>query len=159
MGGLANPSTRTIFRHLPKRDRRRAGSTGPSSLRADGTYGLDFPVITIGDMVRAQNVLLDRLKYRTCFMSLAGQWAACRFCNGRVHGDLCSRPFRRHGAPFSQNIAFTSWPTGNSGRPDWHGGNYVAEYRNAVVLSPRMARISPIWEAASTQIRAEPARP
>lgn len=39
------------------------GSTGPSSINpATGNpYGFDFPVVTIGDMVRAQKALLDHL--------------------------------------------------------------------------------------------------
>jgi len=39
------------------------GSTGPSSINpASGTpYGFDFPVVTIGDMVKAQKTLLDHL--------------------------------------------------------------------------------------------------
>jgi homoserine O-acetyltransferase len=39
------------------------GSTGPCSLnpKTNHPYGLDFPVVTIGDMVRAQKALLDHL--------------------------------------------------------------------------------------------------
>ena len=39
------------------------GSTGPSSINPDSgkPYGFDFPVVTIGDMVRAQKALLDHL--------------------------------------------------------------------------------------------------
>ena len=39
------------------------GSSGPQTLKPDGSepYGLDFPVITIADMVRAQNLLIDCL--------------------------------------------------------------------------------------------------
>jgi homoserine O-acetyltransferase len=39
------------------------GSTGPSSInpRTDKPYGLQFPVVTVGDMVRAQRHLIDHL--------------------------------------------------------------------------------------------------
>jgi homoserine O-acetyltransferase len=39
------------------------GSTGPSSINPDTgePYGFDFPVVTIGDMVKAQKALLDHL--------------------------------------------------------------------------------------------------
>ena len=40
------------------------GSTGPSSVdpRAGRSYALNFPLITIADMVRAQKALIDHLK-------------------------------------------------------------------------------------------------
>ena len=39
------------------------GSTGPSSINPETgePYGFDFPVVTIGDMVKAQKALLDHL--------------------------------------------------------------------------------------------------
>ncbi len=39
------------------------GSTGPSSInpKTGEPYGFDFPVVTIGDMVKAQKVLIDHL--------------------------------------------------------------------------------------------------
>lgn len=39
------------------------GSTGPCTYRPDGTkpYGLSFPFVTIGDMVKAQKALMDHL--------------------------------------------------------------------------------------------------
>src|SRR5437764_377446 len=50
------------------------GSTGPASTnRATGKlWGLDFPIITIPDMVRAQAMLLDRLGIETLFCVLGG---------------------------------------------------------------------------------------
>jgi len=40
-----------------------SGSTGPSSINPETgkAYGLDFPVVTIGDMVKAQKALIDSL--------------------------------------------------------------------------------------------------
>lgn len=57
------------------------GSTGPSSInpRTRQVYGLRFPVITIGDMVRAQHELIEHLGVRQLAMvaggSIGGQQA------------------------------------------------------------------------------------
>src|SRR4051812_17855856 len=62
------------------------GSTGPSSInrRTARPWGLEFPVITIRDMVRAQAMLLDHLGIESLFSVAGGsmggmqvlQWAA-----------------------------------------------------------------------------------
>ena len=133
-----------------------AGSTGPSSPRADGTpYGLDFPVITIGDMVRAQNVLLDRLEIPDLFCVIGGsmggmqvlQWAAAH--GERVFSAIPIATAARHS---SQNIAFHE-----VGRqailadPDWQGGNYTAENtapRKGLAVARMAAHITYLSEAA-----------
>ena len=133
-----------------------AGSTGPSSQRADGTpYDLDFPVITIGDMVRAQNVLLDRLKIPDLFCVIGGsmggmqvlRWAAAH--GERVFSAIPIATAARHS---SQNIAFHE-----VGRqailadPDWHGGNYAAENtapRKGLAVARMAAHITYLSEAA-----------
>ncbi|MFC1734550.1 homoserine O-acetyltransferase [Candidatus Hydrogenedentota bacterium] len=57
------------------------GSTGPSSINPEtgASYGLAFPVVTIGDMVRAQKALIEHLSIETllsvCGGSMGGMQA------------------------------------------------------------------------------------
>ena len=109
------------------------GSTGPASTNpvTGKVWGLDFPIITIPDMVRAQAMLLDRLGIDTLLCVTGGsmggmqalQWTAA-FPN-RVFSALSVASSTRHSA---QNIAFHEL-----GRqavmadPDWHHGRYFEQ--------------------------------
>jgi homoserine O-acetyltransferase len=50
------------------------GSSGPSSInpKTNQPYGLDFPVVTIGDMVKAQKALMDHLGIRSILCLIGG---------------------------------------------------------------------------------------
>ncbi len=107
------------------------GSTGPASLDpATGKpYGLDFPLVTIRDMVRAQAMLLDRLGVPDLFLCIGGsmggmqvlQWAS--LFPERVFAAMPIATGPRHSA---QNIAFHE-----VGRqaimadPAWEEGRYL----------------------------------
>jgi len=109
------------------------GTTGPASLNpATGRpYGLDLPVVTIKDMVRAQAMLIDYLGIDTLFCVAGGsmggmqvlQWVAS--FPERVFAAMPIATAARHSA---QNIAFHE-----VGRqavmadPDWRGGRYLKE--------------------------------
>ena len=108
------------------------GSSGPGSLAGDGhPYAMRFPVITIGDMVRAQAMLLDHLGIARLHAVVGGSmggmqaldWAAS--CPDRVKAALVIASTARHSA---QNIAFHEL-----GRqaimadPNWRDGNYYAD--------------------------------
>jgi len=106
------------------------GSAGPATVDpATGRpFGLDFPVITIADMVRAQKLLVDALGIDQLFAVIGGsmggmqvlQWAAAY--PEKVFAAVPIATAARHSA---QNIAFHE-----VGRqavladPDWHGGAY-----------------------------------
>src|SRR3546814_10681726 len=87
------------------------GSTGPKSLDpATGEpWALDFPVITVADMVRAQKLLIDRLGIDKLFCGIGGsmggmqvlQWAASY--PEKVFAAVPIAPAARRTA---QNIAF-----------------------------------------------------
>jgi homoserine O-acetyltransferase/O-succinyltransferase len=112
------------------------GTTGPASInpKTGKPWGLDFPVITVRDMVRAQAMLLDHLGIGTLFAvaggSLGGmqvlQWAVSY--PERVFSALPLAAATRHSA---QNIAFHE-----VGRqaimadPEWRQGRYFAEGSN-----------------------------
>jgi homoserine O-acetyltransferase len=105
------------------------GSTGPRSRRPGGSlWGTDFPTITIGDMVRAQRLLIDQLGIPGLFAVVGGsmggmqalEWAA-------TYPDLVFAALPIAAASFhsAQNIAFHE-----VGRqaifadPDWENGAY-----------------------------------
>jgi len=109
------------------------GTTGPASLDpATGRpYGLDLPVVTIRDMVRAQAMLIDHLGIEILFCVVGGsmggmqvlQWAATY--PSRVFAAMPIATAAKHS---SQNIAFHE-----VGRqavmadPDWRKGRYLEE--------------------------------
>ncbi len=109
------------------------GTTGPASTNpATGRpYGLDLPVVTIRDMVRAQAMLIDHLGIDRLFCVAGGsmggmqvlQWAA-----SYPERVFCALPIATGARHSSQNIAFHE-----VGRqaimadPDWRGGRYFDE--------------------------------
>jgi homoserine O-acetyltransferase len=109
------------------------GTTGPAATNpATGRpYGLDFPVVTIRDMVRAQALVIDHLGIDQLLCVAGGsmggmqvlQWAASY--PERVFSAMPIATASRHS---SQNIAFHE-----VGRqaimadPNWRGGRYLEE--------------------------------
>ena len=106
------------------------GSSGPASFDpgTDAPYGMNFPVITIADMVRAQAILLDHLGIEKLASVIGGSmggmqaltWAS--IFPDRVQSAIVIASTARHSA---QNIAFHE-----VGRqaimadPNWQNGAY-----------------------------------
>ncbi len=109
------------------------GSSGPASTNpATGTpYAMDFPVITIADMVRAQALLLDHLGIQRLKAVIGGSMGGMQAVSwaglfpDRVESAVIIASTARHSA---QNIAFHE-----VGRQAimadrrWRGGNYYAD--------------------------------
>jgi homoserine O-acetyltransferase len=109
------------------------GTTGPASINpATGcAYGLTFPVITIGDMVRLQRMLVDSLGIARLLAVTGGsmggmqalEWAVAH--PDRVVSAIPIATTARHSA---QQIAFNE-----VGRqaimadPNWNGGDYYGK--------------------------------
>jgi homoserine O-acetyltransferase/O-succinyltransferase len=132
------------------------GTTGPASKTASGEpYGLSLPVVTIGDMVRSQAMLLDHLGIDSVLCVTGGsmggmqalQWTASY--PARVFAALPIACAARHSA---QNIAFHE-----VGRqavmadPDWRNGRYLTEGtspRRGLAVARMAAHITYLSDAA-----------
>lgn len=133
------------------------GSTGPASTdpAINAPYGLTFPVITIGDMVRAQAMLIEALGIETLFAAVGGsmggmqvlQWAADY--PEKLFSAVVIAAAARHSA---QNIAFHE-----VGRqaimadPNWRQGAYLAagvRPEKGLAVARMAAHITYLSEAA-----------
>ena len=106
------------------------GSTGPASPNpATGKpYGVEFPVITIGDMVNAQARLIDHLGIDRLFSVIGGSMGGMQvlqWCARYKERVFTAMPIATAPWHTAQNIAFHE-----VGRqavmadPDWQGGSY-----------------------------------
>lgn len=106
------------------------GSTGPSSIDPDTgqPYGLDFPVVTIGDMVTAQKHLMDHLKVPQLYAVAGGSMGGFQVLEWSlrypemVRSAICIASAARLS---TQAIAFNAVGRSAITRdPEWQGGQY-----------------------------------
>ncbi len=129
-----------------------SGSTGPRSIDpATGKrYNMNFPVITIGDMVRAQKRLMDHLGIRR-WLAVAGgsmggmlalQWAI-DYPNC-VCGHICIATTSRISP---QSIAF-NWVGREAimSDPQWKNGEYEEQPQKGLAIARMLAHITYLSE-------------
>jgi homoserine O-acetyltransferase len=135
------------------------GSSGPASVdpSTGGPYGMAFPVITIGDMVRAQAILLDHLGIETLSAVVGGSMGGMQALSWavlypeRVRSAVIIASTARHSA---QNIAFHE-----VGRqaimadPRWNNGAYYGRESPAsgLAVARMAAHITYLSEAGLTE--------
>ncbi|MDY8109686.1 homoserine O-acetyltransferase [Fulvimarina sp. 2208YS6-2-32] len=106
------------------------GTTGPASIDPESgqPYGIDLPVLTIRDMVRAQKMLVESFGIETLFAVIGGSMGGMQVLQWTVsYPDMvfAAVPIATGARHSSQNIAFHE-----VGRqavmadPDWRGGRY-----------------------------------
>src|SRR4051794_37514220 len=109
------------------------GTTGPSSINpATGCpYAMSFPVITIGDMVRLQKMLIESLGIRRLLAVSGGSMGGMQALEWAVSypdSVVAAIPIATTTRHSAQQIAFNE-----VGRqaimvdPDWNGGNYYGK--------------------------------
>ena len=133
------------------------GSEGPKEINPDTgePWGLDFPVITIADMVRAQTMLLDHLGIEKLFCVIGGSMGAMQalqFAVSYPHRTFASVPIAGAARHSAQNIGFHE-----VGRqaimadPDWRDGAYLREGtkpRRGLAVARMAAHITYLSEEA-----------
>lgn len=136
------------------------GTTGPKSINpATGQpYMLDFPVITVGDMVRLQMALLDHLGVERAFAAIGGSMGGMQvlqMASAYPERLFCALPIATCARYSAQNIAFDE-----VGRqaimadPEWCGGRYLLENRvphKGLAVARMAAHITYLSEAALTR--------
>lgn len=111
-----------------------AGSTGPRSVNPEtgNPYNLDFPVITIRDMVRAQRYLIDYLGIEKLLAVVGGSMGGMQAMEWAINypDRLDSAvPIATTSQLSPQSIAF-DWVGREAIKydPNWNNGNYSADH-------------------------------
>jgi homoserine O-acetyltransferase len=133
------------------------GSVGPTETdpSTGKPYGLNFPVVTIADMVRAQAMLLDHLGIDSLFCVIGGSMGGMQvleWASAYPHRVFSAIPIATAARHSAQNIAFHE-----VGRqaimadPDWHGGDYASHGtrpHRGLAVARMAAHITYLSEAA-----------
>ena len=127
------------------------GTTGPSSInpKTGKEYGLDFPVITISDMVKVQKKLVDSFGINQLVAVIGGSMGGMQVLEWMVsYPEMMKKaiPIATSAMSSPQQIAFNA-----VGRqsifsdPHWKGGNYYESGvipRNGLSLARMIAHIT-----------------
>ena len=127
------------------------GTTGPSSInpKTGEPYGLDFPVVTIRDMVKVQKKLIDSFGINQLVAVIGGSMGGMQVLEWMVtYPDMMRKaiPIATTGSSSPQQIAFN-----DVGRqaifsdPNWNKGNYYKTGKipeNGLSLARMIAHIT-----------------
>ncbi len=127
------------------------GTTGPSSInpKTGHEYGIDFPVITIKDMVDVQKVLVDSFGIKQLYAVIGGSMGGMQVIQWTIsYPDMMKKaiPIATTARSSPQQIAFNE-----VGRqaifsdPCWNGGDYYSTGkipRNGLSLARMIAHIT-----------------
>ncbi len=117
------------------------GTTGPSSIKpgTSSPYGLDFPFITIRDIVEVQKMIVDHLGIKKLFAVAGGSFGGMQVLQWCVsYPDIVhlAIPIATSAYSSPQQIAFNEvGRRAITSDPDWNGGDYYGRSPPARGLS------------------------
>ena len=131
------------------------GSHGPKDINPETKkpFGLDFPVITIKDMVKAQESLLDHLKIDKLLCATGGSMGgmqALQFCAIYPEKTFSAIPIACSSSHSAQNIALNELARqAIMADPVWDDGKYVlknTQPKNGLAVARMVGHISYLSE-------------
>ena len=131
------------------------GSLGPSDINKDTNqpYGLDFPVITIKDIVRAQESLLDHLGIEKLLCATGGSMGGMQllqFCATFPDKTFSAIPIACSSSHSAQNIALNELARqAIMADPVWNNGKYFlknTQPKNGLAVARMVGHISYLSE-------------
>ena len=131
------------------------GSLGPRNINPDTNrpYGLDFPVITIKDMVRAQESLLEHLGVKKLLCATGGSMGGMQllqFCATFPDKAFAAIPIACSSSHSAQNIALNELARqAIMADPVWDNGQYVlknVQPKNGLAVARMVGHISYLSE-------------
>lgn len=117
------------------------GTTGPSSTnpKSGRLYGLDLPVITVGDMVNVQKMLLDHIGVKKLFAVVGGSFGGMQVLQWSIsYPEMVRLAVAIATSAYSspQQIAFNEvGRRAITSDPNWNGGDYYGKATPARGLS------------------------
>ena len=129
-----------------------SGSAGPGSMNpATGTrYGMDFPFVTIADMVHAQKKLMDHLGIRKWLCVAGGSMGGMQVLRWALLYPDCMEsiiPIATTSRISAQSIAF-NWVGREAimSDPEWNGGHYTDQPDRGLAIARMLAHITYLSE-------------
>tara|TARA_Y100000389_G_C17431804_1_gene503095 strand:- start:208 stop:1335 length:1128 start_codon:yes stop_codon:yes gene_type:complete len=132
------------------------GTFGPKDINEDTSepYGLNFPVITIRDMVKAQEALLDHFDIQKLLCALGGSMGGMQllqFCVSFPNRTHSAIPIACSSSHSAQNIALNELARqAIMADPEWNNGNYIKNKnlpKNGLAVARMAGHISYLSES------------